>query len=83
MLNNHFSYTLVTPSVALAFTNSGFTSHFLPSTCPCDNKLTVFHGGKRVRMPNGEIMLATHTALLPFPYLPLASWKCDVFPALQ
>ena len=28
-------------------------------------------------------MVATHTALLPFPELPLDARKCDVFPALQ
>ena len=28
-------------------------------------------------------MVATHTALLPFPQLPLAARKCDVSPALQ
>ena len=36
-----------------------------------------------MRMPNGETMVDTHTALLPLPQPPLASWKCDVFPALQ
>ena len=34
-------------------------------------------------MPNGETMVRTHTALLPFPELPLDACKCDVFPALQ
>ena len=34
-------------------------------------------------MPNGETMLVTHTALLPFPQLPLADRTCDVFLALQ
>ena len=36
-----------------------------------------------MRMPNGENMVATHTALLPFPQLPLATCNYDVFPALQ
>ena len=34
-------------------------------------------------MPNGETMVATHTALLPFSQPPLAAWKFDVFPELQ
>ena len=34
-------------------------------------------------MPNGETMVATYTALLPFPHPPLAARKFDVFPALQ
>ena len=82
-LNNHFSYTLVTPPVELAVANSGCTSHFLPSTCPCEKKVAVVHGGKRVHMPNGETMVATHTALLPFPQSLLSTRKCDVFPELQ
>ena len=82
-LHNNFSYTLVTPPVELAVTDSGCTSHFLPATCPCDNKVAVVHGGKRVGIPNGETMVATHISLLPFPQLPLAARKCDIFPALQ
>ena len=42
----------------------------LRSTCPCDNKVAVVHGGKCVRMPNGETMVATHTYLLPLPHPP-------------
>ena len=36
-----------------------------------------------MRMHNGETMVATHTALLPFPQPPLAARKFDVFLALQ
>ena len=83
MLNNHFRYTLVTPPVELAVADSGCTSHFLSATCSCDNKVSVVHGGKCLRMPNGETMVATHTPLLPFPQPPLAPRKCDVLPELQ
>ena len=83
LLNNHFSYTILIPPVELAVVDSGCTSHFLPATCPCDNKVAVVHGGKCVRMPNGETMVATHTSLLPFPQPPLAARKCDFFQALQ
>ena len=34
-------------------------------------------------MPNGETMVATHTALLPFPHPPLSARKCDIFLAPQ
>ena len=34
-------------------------------------------------MPNGKIMVATHTALIILPQLPLTTWKCDIFPSLQ
>ena len=36
-----------------------------------------------MRMPNGDTIVATHTALLPFPKTPLAARKCDVFPAIR
>ena len=82
-LKNDFSYTLVTPLVEFSVADSGCTSHFLPATCPCDNKVAVVHGVKRIIMHNRETMVATHIALLPFPQLPLAAQKCDVLPALQ
>ena len=34
-------------------------------------------------MPNGEIMVAMQTSLLPCPQLPLYAQRCDVLPALQ
>ena len=34
-------------------------------------------------MPNGETIVVTHTAILPFSQLPLAARKCGVFLALQ
>ena len=46
-------------------------------------KIPVLYGEKHVRMPNGETMVETHMALLPFTQPPLAARKCDVFPALQ
>ena len=43
----------------------------------------MLHGGKRVRMPNGDTMVATNTSLLPFPHPLLSAQKCDVLPGLQ
>ena len=34
-------------------------------------------------MPNGETMVATHTALLPLPQPPLAACKYDFLPVIQ
>ena len=82
-LNNSFSYSLVTPSLDLSIADCDCTIYFLPTTCPCDYKVPVLYGGKRVRIPNGETMVATHTVLLTFSQLPLATQKCDVFQALQ
>ena len=82
-LKHHLSYTLVTPPLELTVAKSGFAIHFLPATCPCDNKVAVLHGVKRVHMPNGETMVVMHTALLPFPQIPLFNRKCDVFSEFQ
>ena len=65
------------------FANSGCTSHFLLGAFPRDNKVVVLHGGKHVHMKNGETTVATHTAILYFPKIPLPARKCDLFLALQ
>ena len=83
MLKKHFIYALVIPPLELAVAGSGFTSNFLPATCPCDEKVLVPHDGKCVRMTNGLTMEATYTPLLPLPQLPLSACKCDVFLELQ
>ena len=83
LINNIFSYTLVTTPLELAVADSGCTGHFLPTTCPCNVKVPVISGGKRMRMTNGETMVATHTSLIPLPQPPIAARKCDVIPDLQ
>ena len=79
----NFSYTLVTQPLELTVDDSGCTSRYLPSTCPCDNKVPVLYGGNHVGNLNGVTMVASQKALLPLPQLYLASQKCDVFPELQ
>jgi hypothetical protein len=55
-----------------AFLDSGCTSHFLKidshcvNCCPTDN-------GIHVKLPNGTIIRATHTALHDMPHLPIAA----------
>ena len=82
-LNNNFSYTIVTSPVELAVVESSFTSHFLSATCSCNNQVALVHLGQLVSIHNGETMVAMHRAQLPFPQIPIAARKCDVFPALQ
>ena len=36
-----------------------------------------------MRLPNGDTIQYTHTALLPFPHMPLAARRTHVLPALQ
>ena len=82
-LKHHLSYTLVTPPLELAVSDSGCTSHSPLANCPCENNVAVLHVGKRVRIPNVETIVATHTALPPLPKLPLSDRKRDVFLSLQ
>ena len=87
VFNSLFScYTLVpalNPSVdRRAIVDSVCTSHFIGPDKPCVNKVPI-EQGISVRLPNGETLQSTHTALLPFPQLPLAARRAHVFPALQ
>ena len=67
------------PTKAIA--NSGCSSHFLSATAPCNRKQATLYG-LTVGLPNGTAMKSTHTALLPFPQLPLAARQSTIFPSL-
>ena len=87
VLNNSFSCNTLVPALnpsadRRAIVESGCTSHFIGPDKPCVNKVPTEHGIS-VRLPNGETMQYTHTALLPFPQLLLAARRAHVFPGLQ
>ena len=65
----------------LAIVDSGCTSHFLGPTTPCTNESSTSNG-IIVGVPNGSSICASHTALLPFPQLPLGARQSKHFPAL-
>ena len=71
--------TLVPNTLSIA--NSGCTSHFLGPTTPCTNKSSTSNG-ILVGLPNGSSIRASHTALLPFPQLPLGARQSNIFSAL-
>ena len=68
-------------SNTLDIINSGCASHFLGPTTPCTNKSST-NNGIMVGLPNGSSIRASHTALLPFPQLPLGPRQSNIFPAL-
>ena len=60
----------------------GTIGHYLTLESPCDNnKMEVIP--LPIRMPNGEIVTSTHTALLSKPDLPIEAWKSHLFPGLN
>ena len=65
----------------LAIVDSGCTSHFLGPSTPCTNKSSTSKG-ILVGLQNGSSIRASHTALLPFPQLPIGARLSNVFPAL-
>ena len=65
----------------LVIVNSGCTSHFLGPTTPCTNKSSTSNG-ILVGLPNVSSIRASHTALLPFPLLPLGARQSNIFPPL-
>jgi hypothetical protein len=59
--------------------DSGCNSHFLLPDSHCISKVPT-NDGIRVKLPNGSIITATHTALLDLPDLPLAARQSHIFP---
>jgi hypothetical protein len=57
-------------------------SHFFKTDSPCVEK-TATTLGINVRLPNGYIIMSTHTALLDLPTLPLAARQAHLFPDLS
>jgi len=61
--------------------DTGCTGHFLAVSAPYKNKQST-NTGISVRLPNQDIMTATHTAELDLPDLPQAARNAHIFPAL-
>jgi hypothetical protein len=58
------------PINSTAVDHLGCTSHFLCINSPCTD-IQPASNGIFVKLPNGNRIQATHTALLPLPHLPL------------
>ena len=74
------SYSLASNNAA--FLDSGCTGHFLKIDSHCTERRPT-SDGIRVKLPNGSIIRATHTALLDMPHLPLAARQAHIFPDLH
>ena len=74
------SYSLASNNAA--FLDSGCTGHFLKIDSHCTERRPT-SDGIRVKLPNGSIIRATHTALLDMPQLPLAARQAHIFPDLH
>ena len=58
------------------------TVHYLTLDSPCYNKQQAVYP-LPIKMPNGEIITSTHTALLSNQDLPIQSQKAHIFPGLN
>jgi hypothetical protein len=78
--------TFVPTSPEKAALDSGCTSNLIQSSTPCLHK-TATTNGLRVGIPNGQIMQASHNALLNLQHLPInlssSARKATVQPDLQ
>ena len=61
---------------------TGTTGHCLTLDSPCDNKQLAIHP-LSIRMPNGDIITSTHTAILSKQDLPIQARKLHLFPGLN
>ena len=66
----------------IAVTDTGTTGCYLTLDSLCDNKQQAVHP-LPIQMSKGEIMLSTHTAVLPHQDLPIQTLKADLFPGLN
>ena len=66
----------------LAVSDTGTTGNYLNLNLPCDNKKLVI-SPPPIRMPNGEIITSTHTALISKQDLTFAARKAHIFPGLN
>ena len=66
----------------LAVADTGTTGYYLTLDSPCENKKIAVIP-LPIRMPNGEIITSTHTALLSKTDLPIEAQKEHIFPGLN
>ena len=84
---NYINYINSNPNIVhkldeLVVVDTGTTGHYLTPDSPCNNKqLAVIP--LPIRMPNGEIITSTHTALLSKTDLSIEARKAHLFPGLN
>jgi hypothetical protein len=78
------NYRNFTPSIlsqSTALLDSGCTAHFLLANAKCSNKIPTATP-LVVRLPNGDTIASTHTAMLNMPSLPHAAIYAHILPGL-
>jgi hypothetical protein len=78
---NYLNFTPSQPSPYTALLDSGCTSHFLLENAKCSKKKSTTTP-LAVRLPNGDTITSTHTALLNMPVLPQAARQAHILPGL-
>ena len=66
----------------LAVADTGTMGYYLALDSPCDNKQLAANP-LPIQMPNGEIFVSTHTALLSQQDLPIQARKSHLFPGIN
>ena len=84
---NYINYIKSNPKLVqtvdeLAVSDTGMTGNYLTLNLTCDNKQLAI-SPLPIRMPNGEIITSTHTALLTKKDLPIATRKSHLFTGLN
>ena len=61
--------------------DSGASAHFLIEGAPVTN-LKIVDNPIRIKLPDGDIILSTHTCNLPIPWLPAEMTEAHIVPGL-
>ena len=87
MSENYINFIQSNPKLVqtvdgLAVEDTGTTVHYLTPNLPCDNKKLAINL-LPTRMPNGEIIMLTHTTLLSKQDLTIIEQRSHIFPGLN
>jgi hypothetical protein len=78
---NYLNFAPSKPSPSTALLDSGCTSHLLLANTKCSNKKSTATP-LAVRLPNGDTITSTNTAMLNMPYLSHAAKQAHILPVL-
>jgi hypothetical protein len=78
---NYLNFTPSITSQSNALLDSGCTAHFILANAKCSNKIPTATP-LAVRLPNGDTIASTHTAMLNMPSLSHAARQAHILPGL-
>jgi hypothetical protein len=79
---NYLNFNPFIPSQSTALLDSGCNAHFLLANAKCLNNISTATP-LAVRLPNGDTIASTHTAMLNMPSLPHAARQAHILPGLD